>query len=98
MWPFSPKKSHKTAPNSLSVASALEQLASVGVRVRPGITNYDLLDSLGGTMDSQVDWVDLLCVLGSELEGRAGRRISDDIWHFDAECIVEDGDYVDVIN
>ena len=48
-------------------------------------------------MESPVDWVSLLCVLGSEVERRPFQRISDDIWHFDAECIEDDGDYARVV-
>ena len=58
MWPFSRKKTEGMAGNSPSVAVALEQLASAGVGVRPGIPPDDLLYSLSGTMESPVDWVD----------------------------------------
>jgi hypothetical protein len=97
MWPFSRKKTEGTA-NSITVAVALEQLATAGVRVRPGISQDDLLYSLDGTMESPADWVDLLCVLGSDVERGQFERISDDIWHFDAECIEDDGAYVDVVS
>jgi hypothetical protein len=97
MWPFSRKKPDEAATQSRSVAAALDQLASVGIRVRPGIAHGDLLHSLGGSMESPVDWVQLLCVLGSEVERGDFERISDDIWHFDAECIEDQGDYVTVI-
>lgn len=66
--------------------------------MRPGISNDDLLYSLGGTMESPVYWVDLLCVLGAEVERGEFERISDDIWHFDAECVEDHGDYVTVVN
>jgi hypothetical protein len=92
MWPFSNKT--KTSKPAVSVAQALELLAAIGIRRRPGVSDEDLLLSLGGTMDSPVDWVDLLCVLGGDVERGKFGRISDDIWHVDAECIVEDGDYV----
>lgn len=92
MWPFSRKP--KTAPSTINVAQALEQLAAIGIRTRPGITHDDLLVSLDGTMDSPVDWITLLCVLGGEVERGQFQRISDDIWHFDAECIEDNGDYV----
>jgi hypothetical protein len=96
MWPFSRKKSGTT--NSTTLAAGLEQLANAGVRVRSGISQNDLLDSLEGTMDSRVDWIELLCVLGSDVERGQFERISDDIWHFDAECIEDDGAYVEVVS
>lgn len=66
--------------------------------MRPGISHDDLLYSLGGSMESPVDWVQLLCVLGSEVERGDFERVSDDIWHFDAECIEGNGDYVAIVS
>lgn len=80
------------------MAEALQQLATVGVGVRQGISEEDLLYSLGGSMESPVDWVQLLCVLGSEVERGNFERVSDDIWHFDAECIEDNGDYAALIS
>lgn len=79
------------------MAAALEQLEGLGIRMRPNISRDDLLHSLGGTMESAVDRVQLLCVVGSEVERGDFERISDDIWHFDAECIEDQGDYVRVV-
>lgn len=79
------------------VLQALEQLAALGIRRRDGISDDDLLLSLGGKMESPVDLPLLLCVLGGDVERGKFGRISDDIWHLDAECIVEDGDYVRVL-
>src|SRR4051812_14866848 len=97
MWPFSRKKTDGTAGSAMTVAAALEQLANTGVGVRPGIAQDDLLYSLGGSMESPVDWVQLLCALGSEVERADLEWASDDIWHFDAECIEDNGDYVTLI-
>ena len=58
----------------MSIAQALESLAAIGIRRRPGVSDADLLLSLEGNMDSPVDWVDLLCVLGGDVErGKSGR-------------------------
>jgi hypothetical protein len=97
MWPFSRKSKSKSATSNVTVAQGLEQLAALGIRPRTGITNDDLLDSLGGTMDSSIDLVSLLCVLGGEIERGDFQRVSDDIWHFDAECIEDNGDYARLI-
>jgi hypothetical protein len=72
----------------------VEQLTALGIRIRDGITSDDLLFSLGGTLEQPVDWADLLCVLGGEVERKPYARISDDIWHLDAECIEDGGDYI----
>jgi hypothetical protein len=97
MWPFSGKKKNDNVRAVISVAAALEELASVGVRVRPGVSTDDLLFSLGGTLESPVDRVVLLCVLGSEVERGDFKRVSDDIWHLDAECIEDHGAYVELL-
>src|SRR5215472_2675542 len=96
MWPFSRKK--EATASSMTVAAALEQLAGIGIGVRPAISQDELLHSLGGTMQSRVDLASLLCVLGSDVERAQFERISHDIWHFDAERIEDDGAYIDVVN
>ncbi len=98
MWPFSRKRQDAVDRNRPSVAAALQQLETIGIRVREGIAPDDLLYSLGGTMDSPTDWAQLLCVLGSEVERGEFPRVSDDIWHFDAECIEDHGAYVAVVD
>jgi len=81
----------------MSIAQALERLAGIGIRPRPQISPDDLLVSLGGTMESSVDLTMLLCVLGGEVERGDFERISDDIWHVDAECIEDHGDYIRLV-
>jgi hypothetical protein len=95
MWPFTNKK--KDSKPSVPLREALQQLAIIGIRRRDGVSDDDLLLSLDGTMDSPVDWISLLCVLGGEVERGKFGRISDDIWHLDAECIEDNGDYVRVL-
>jgi len=97
MWPFSRKSKDRTSAASVSVRQALEQLATLGIRRCAGISDDDLLLSLGGTLDSPADWVGLLCTLGGEVERGEFQRISDDIWHVDAECIEDNGDYVRLV-
>ena len=98
MWPFSSKKKETKTAMAAPVSEALQTLAAIGIRTRPGISNEDLLLSLAGSMDSKVEMLDLLCTLGSEVDRDGFHRISDDIWHFDAECIENHGDYVAVVN
>lgn len=74
MWPFSNKK--KESKPAVSVAQALELLPAIGIRRRPGVSDVDLLFSLEDTLDSPVDWVNLLCVLGGDVE----RGKFDRIW------------------
>jgi len=100
MWPFSSRKKEgkSKASASASVSESLQTLANIGIRARPGISNEDLLYSLGGSMDSKVEMLNLLCTLGGEVERGDFVRISDDVWHFDAECIEDHGAYVSVVN
>ena len=92
MWPFKRGKT-QTLPGKLPLVEALQELRVIGIGKRDEVSDEDLLCSLGGTMESSVDPIDLLCVLGGNVERGDCKRISDDIWHLDAECIVENGDY-----
>lgn len=72
MWPFSNKK--RVSKPTVSVAQALELLTAIGIRRRPGVYDADLFLSLDDNMDSPVDGVDLLCVLGGDVaRGKLGR-------------------------
>lgn len=97
MWPFSRKKPSGSQA-TVSVSSGLKQLAEIGVHIRQNIPLEEVLNSLGAGMESTVDCVSLMCVLGSELERGDFERVSDDIWHFDAECIEDNGAYVAIVN
>ena len=93
MWPFS-KKLKPTAPMSLD--QALQRLAQIGIRLRHTVTPTTIAEEMGITLDSPVDPIHLLCVLGGESEH--GDLLSDDIWHFDAECIEDHGDYATLVH
>ena len=97
MWPFSRKKSAPNKP-TVAVSSGLKQLAEIGVHIRQKIPVEEVLRSLGAGMESDVDCVSLLCVLGSEIKRADFERVSDDIWHFDAECIEDHGAYVSILD
>jgi len=75
------------------VDGALAELQRIGVRLAPKVDLDDFLASLDGDRKTSVDRIRLLCVLGGEAEVGDVPRYSDDIWHFDAECIEDDGDY-----
>jgi hypothetical protein len=95
MWPFG--KKYKFRSKVVSVREGLANLAAIGISMRPDVTIDDLLYSTGGTIDDPIDYCDLLCILGGDVERGKFNRISDDIWHLDAECIVEDGDYASLL-
>jgi hypothetical protein len=95
VWPF--KKEPKTLPMAASVRQGLAELERIGICMRPIALLDDLLYSSGGTLDDPIDYCDLLCILGGGAERGRGGRFSDDIWHLDAECICEDGDYANLL-
>jgi hypothetical protein len=95
MWPFSSKK--KESKPAVSIAQALESLAAIGIGPRPQISPDDWLSPLGRKPDAPVDWTLFLCVLGGEVERGDFERVSDDIWHVDAEGIEDNGDYVRLV-
>ncbi|MDB6023978.1 MAG: hypothetical protein JWM68_201 [Verrucomicrobiales bacterium] len=94
MWPFKKKKDAPVPAKQLTLREALERVAEIGIRTRSEITIDDLLFSLEGSLDSPTDPITLLCVLGGQVERKPHQWISDNIWHSDAECIIEDGDYI----
>jgi hypothetical protein len=81
-----------------SLSEGLAALEQCGIRKRDDISIEDILFSTGGTLDDPIDYVELLCVLGGDVERDDFRPISDDIWYFDTECICDDGDYVRIAN
>lgn len=91
MWPFKKKFAVATAP--LTLGQALEELKRIGVAIAPSASLDDLLPSLHGGLEDTVDRVLLLCALGGEAESSGTGLLSHDIWHLDAECIEDHGDY-----
>lgn len=92
MWPF--RKSPLAKPAPLTLDEALAELAGMGVTLLSEGAREEIPASLGSGKNGPVDRVELLCVIGSEAESGDCGWFSNDIWHIDAECIVEDGDYV----
>jgi hypothetical protein len=88
----------KSKPAKLpTLAEGLAALERCGIGRRPDVSLDDLLFSTGGTLDDPVEYLDLLCDIGSDVERDDFRPKSDDLWHFDTECIVADGDYVSIV-
>jgi hypothetical protein len=79
-----------------TLTEGLAALERLGIRKRADVSIDDLLYTTGGTEDDETDYLDLLCLLGGEVERGDFQIISDDLWHFDTECIVGDGDYVEI--
>lgn len=81
---------------NLTVPEGLAALSQHGISKHDDVTLEDISSSIGGRPGHPMDYVDLLCALGGESKRRRWQHRSDDIWHFDTECICEDGDYVSI--
>jgi len=86
---------HGRMPGSerLSLERKLQLFANGGVTLAPGMSVSDLLRSFPRDQ-YESDWQLLAISLGAELEDGSGRHLSDQLWHFDAECIEDRGAYV----
>jgi hypothetical protein len=82
------------ATGSVSLEDQLARLDQLGVRFRPGIGKADLLMSWDRSEYEALPFVLVLTAMGGEVGKEPFPRISDDVWHFDVECIEDHGAYV----
>ncbi len=82
----------------MTLEEQLAALEAIGIKLNEAATVDDLLYSFDRSEYEKQPFDALLFMLGSEIERRPwGRYFSSVAWNFDAECIVEDGDYVRII-
>lgn len=82
----------------LKLETQLAKLAELGLVLNPGITIEDILYSFARDELEVKPFGLLLFVLGAEVERAPwGRRICNNVWNFDTECIVATGDYVKIV-
>jgi hypothetical protein len=83
---------------SLKLAVQLAQLAELGLVLNTGIEIDDLLYSHDlAELEAKPFWP-LMGLLGVEVERAPwGRRICNQVWNFDTECINATGDYVKIV-
>jgi hypothetical protein len=81
---------------SISVEEQLKILSGCGIRLQPDITIEHLLASFDRESYEAEPYVLLLTTIGGELEVEPFKYASDDIWHFDTECIEDHGDYTKI--
>ncbi|MEW4453173.1 hypothetical protein AB1L30_10895 [Bremerella sp. JC817] len=92
---FSFFRHQKQAP---TLEQQLETLQKLGIGLAEGIKVDDLLISFDQASFEAEPYSLLLFVLGIEVEERPfGRRISQDVWNFDTECITGTGSYVPIV-
>jgi hypothetical protein len=76
----------------MTIKAQLAALERAGIGLAPGTS----VRSIAEHCEPDGDLRQLLCELGNDTEDDSGgdRPQSHDIWHCDAECIYDDGDYV----
>src|SRR5207253_234176 len=81
---------------STTLERQLEILDSCGIRLLPGITINHLLESFDREAYESDTFMLLLTTMGHELDTEPYMIPSNDIWHFDTECIEDHGDYATI--
>jgi hypothetical protein len=78
------------------VEAQLADLAACGISLRADRTMDELLMSFSRE-SYETSPTSLIVMLGSEVEAEPwGRPFSDDVWHFDTECVEDHGAYADI--
>jgi hypothetical protein len=76
----------------------IKNFAEVGVTLNPGVTIDDLEHSFSNREYEADPYRLLFFVLGSEVERTPwGRRISNQVWNFDLECVEGPGRYQEIL-
>ncbi len=75
------------------LSEQLATLAECGIVPRDGVTEDDLIASLGEDAFLEQPYLMAMVALGGESE-TTYEPLSDTIWHFDTECIEDHGAYV----
>lgn len=78
---------------SIPLEKQLKTLSDCGIKLLPGITIEHLLSSFDREIYEQDPFEFLLITLGGEIEVEPFGFFTDNIWHFDTECIEDHGDY-----
>jgi xanthosine utilization system XapX-like protein len=81
----------------LELETQLAKLANLGLALNAGIEIEDLLYSLDRSELEAEPFLPLIGLLGIEVERAPwGRRICNQVWNFDTECIYATGDYAKI--
>jgi len=89
------RKKPVRTPAKVKLEEQLATFAASGIKLRPGLTINDLLNSYSRETFESEPYRLLAVVLGDDLEEPPyGRHFSDELWHLDTECIEGDGSYI----
>lgn len=81
----------------MKLEDQLSSLAELGLSLAPGRTVDELLRSFPREDYEREPFDLVLLLLGSEVaEAPWGRRFCDRVWHFDTECVYDEGAYVEI--
>lgn len=80
----------------ITLEKQLEEFSKVGIRLNPGITIDHLLLPFSREKYETEPYEMLLAIMGDETEDDNPKRISDNLWHLDTECIYGNGSYVNI--
>jgi len=80
-------------PKPFSLEEQLEVLEGCGIRLCPGVKVEHLLAESSRESYFHQPFVHLLIVMGSAPEDASFDRFSNNIWHFDSECIYDSQSY-----
>lgn len=75
----------------------LKSFQQLGFKFNNGITKENLLESFDESEFENDPWNLMYVCLGSTIEKEPYTPITDSCWHFDAECIEDNGSYVDIL-
>ena len=82
----------------MKLEAQLDKLAELGLVLNPEVTIDDLLYSSERAEFEKDPFNCLLFLFGAEVEREPyGRRICNQVWNFDLECIDGTGDYVNIV-
>ncbi|WP_428303776.1 hypothetical protein [Lacipirellula sp.] len=78
----------------MTIEQRLDVLARCGLHLKEEFSVADLVDAWGREALDEADWDLALLCLGSAQEEPPWTPYSENVWHFDTECIEGDGSYV----
>ncbi len=90
------KKVKASSPPPQTLEQKLEALASCGIALRPEFSVDDLLSSWERTDYEEAGFKMTLVGMGMTQEQAPWTPRSENLWHFDTECIEDHGSYVDI--
>jgi len=82
--------------NTLTLEEQLVVLSSCGITLRKGVTIDDLLYESSEREGYEQSVLLLIVHLGGEQDYGQNLRFSDQLWHFDTECIYDHGSYAQI--